>query len=224
MKTYKRILGISSLIIVLSCTVALINLKFQNEIEWLTFFALLLPVYIIIHYLISSKFGFNETDKKQPFFIISSIVSIVALIIIPLSIYIADAREQRTIKENERIKQNELSETLEKLKLPIDLGKDTTVYNIECQLKTRYSNENLEYIFSAKYLKNERPKIEAFLIELKDSSGFVISEILIDSWTNILDSDSKTQKGYTENNKIGFEDFKEYQRINTFDVAIRTKN
>jgi len=224
MKRYKGILGISSLIIVSSCTVALINLKFQNDIEWLTFFALLLPIYVIIHYLISSKFGFNETDKKQPFFIISSIVSIIAFIIIPLSIYFADTSEQRSMKENERIKQNELSKTIEKLKLPIDFGKDTTLYNIECQLKTRYANENLEYIFIAKYLKDEKPKIESFIIELKDSSGFVISEILVDSWKNIIDSDSKIQKGFTENNKIGFDDFKEYQRINTFDVGIITKN
>lgn len=224
MKTYKRILGIASSIIVLSCTVALINQKFQNEIEWLTFFTLLLPIYIIIHYLISTKFGFNQIDKKQPFFIISSIVSIVAMMIIPLSIYIADVCEQQTIKENERIKENEISEILEKLKTPIDLGKDTAIYNIECQLKTRYSNKNLEYIFSAKYLKNVRPEIEAFIIELKDSSGFVISEILIDSWSNVLDSDSKTQKGYAENNKIEFNDFKEYQRINSFDVAIRIPN
>ena len=127
-------------------------------------------------------------------------------------------------KENERIKQNELSKTIEKLKLPIDFGKDTTLYNIECQLKTRYANENLEYIFIAKYLKDEKPKIESFIIELKDSSGFVISEILVDSWKNIIDSDSKIQKGFTENNKIGFDDFKEYQRINTFDVGIITKN
>ena len=84
--------------------------------------------------------------------------------------------------------------------------------------------QNLEYIFIAKYLKDEKPKIESFIIELKDSSGFVISEILVDSWKNIIDSDSKIQKGFTENNKIGFDDFKEYQRINTFDVGIITKN
>ena len=224
MKTYKRILGITSLIIVLSCTMVLINLKFQNDIEWLTFFAILIPIYVIIHYLISSKFGFDETDNKQSFFIITSGVSFIALIIIPLSIYFVDTNEQRTIEENERIKQNELSETLEKLKAPIDLGKDTTIYNIECQLKTRYANEYLEYIFSAEYLKKERPKIEAFIVELKDSSGFVISKISIDSWTNIIDSDSKTQIGFTKNSKTKFVDFKEYQRIKTFVVAIRTKN
>ena len=224
MKTYNRILGIASLIIVLTCIVGLINLKFQNDIKWLTFFALLIPIYVIIHYLISTKFGFNDTEKKQPYFIISSVASIIALIIVPLIIFIVDKSEQRAIEKNERIKQNELSETLEKLKTPINLGKDTTVYNIECKLKTRYANKYLEYIFSAKYLKEEKPKIEAFVVELKDSSGFVVSEILIETWTNILDSNSKTQKGYTANNKTEFNDFKEYQRIKTFDVAIRTKN
>lgn len=222
MKIYVRILGIATSVIILVCIIILINLVIQSELDWLSFFIFLLPLYIIIHFTIATKFGFYETKNKDSFFVISSISSIIILIIIPLVFFFTDRNEQQIIEKNEMNQQKELSESIEKLKTPILLGKDTTVYNIECQLKTRYADGNFEYIFSAKYLKDERVNIEAFIVELHDSSGFVVTEITIDSWTRALDTESKNLIGYTKNSKIEFFDAKEYQRIETFNVAIRT--
>jgi hypothetical protein len=111
---------------------------------------------------------------------------------------------------------------IKKLELPMDLGNDTTAYNIHCRLKTRLYKNNLEYIFYAEYLKEQRPRIEYFSVELLDSSGFVVKEIKIESWDNIVD-DSNEQIGFKEKNKISFYDSEEYLRIKSFDVAVSTK-
>ena len=69
------------------------------------------------------------------------------------------------------------------------------------------------------HLTDQRPNITYFIISLKDSSGFEISEIVVDSWIRNIDTAGKIN-GYSEDNKIEFDDFKEYQRINTFEVAV----
>ncbi len=221
MKLYTKILGITSLIIIFISIIVLINLKYTDEIYWAQFFLLLIPCFILLHYLISSKLGFSkEPFAKQRFYIISSILSTLSLIIIPLSIYIIDFQAQKLsdkIRNEEKVRILEIKEKLEK---PIHLKKDTTVYNLECSLKTRLIDGYLEYIFRAEFLKNERPEIKTFHVKLKEKNGFLLREITFDDKTRLFKPDSKTLDGYLKDGQIKWSDYKEYQKISSFDVSV----
>jgi hypothetical protein len=192
----------------------LVAARIYDEIDWFAFFILLLPLYVLTHFVIANKIGYNESHiKNQNFFKISSILSILVFICIPLTLLFIDRKEKK-----------ELCSRIEKLKQPLDLGKDTTVFNIECNLRTRYTDKNLEYIFHAEYIGSDKPKVKAFEISLLDSSGFKVDAITIDSWTNRMDSESKEHIGFSQKGKKTLYDYTQYERIKTFDVGVRLLN
>jgi ABC-type transport system involved in multi-copper enzyme maturation permease subunit len=213
MKTYRKILGITSLLILLATVVFLVFQLLEDRISGLTFFLLLLPVYVLVHYLIASRFGFRSRfENQETFFVTSSLLSIFALILIPLTIYFFDNHENEQLREYS-----------EKLEQPKELAAFTGMYNIECSLKTRLVDNTLEYIFSANYQDAERPEIDSFKIELKENSGFMVDEFNIDTLIRVIDYESNTISGYTKKGKIPWKDPRKYEKIQLFEAALRVK-
>lgn len=224
MNTLKKILGISSLVIMIAVLLYLVKLLYSDEIEWISFLALLIPCYVIFHYLISTKLGFDESNVyKQRFYVIGLIFSFILLVLIPFTVYFFEQKEAEELAEIQRQKEIEYQNKIQSLKEPKDLGKDTTVFNIECSLKTRFIDEKLEYIFTAKYLKERKPEIRSFTIKLLEEYGFVVEKIVISDWTRMLDPDSEILRGYGKRGSIPFENIDKYGKITSYEVSIITK-
>ncbi len=153
MNTYKKILGVFSSVLIIASMAYLTYLLADGGIEWLDFFLLLLPALVFIQFLIAHKFGFlYNSDSKQSFFVVSSLLSIIVLIIIPLTIYKVDFDQKKQLnliyEQKERTKAEAASKKAErrlKLEEPIDLGKYTTVYNLSCTLKIRLIGGKIDY-------------------------------------------------------------------------------
>jgi hypothetical protein len=211
MKTYRKILGILSGLIVLSVIVLLVG-EIDEYFSWLHFFLLLIPLYIVIHYLISTKFGFeSRNNSDSSFFKIVSIISIIIFILIPLSMFYFQKKTER--HENAK---------LEILKQPKTYKTDSTVYDITCNLKTRYEDKKIDYVFQAIYgSPNKLPNITGFIVHLQDSSGFEVFEMVITDWTNSYDAKRNELIGIHKAGKISFPNSNDYSRISSFKAAIR---
>jgi hypothetical protein len=213
MKTYKKILGIVSALIVASLTVLLVVDFIDEYYNWLEFFGLLVPIYIVGHYLIATKFGFEIGDNtKKSFFVVSSSVSIVLFILIPLTLFYLQNKEDK--QEQAR---------LEILKQPKVFANDTALYGIIYEFKTRYENENIDYVFRAIYPKSTKvPDITEYVIDLQDSSGFQVDKISINEWANLWDDKQDGRLGVSKAGKHSLPEKDKYERIHSFSVGIKS--
>jgi hypothetical protein len=205
MKLYLKILGILCLLFAIVALVFII-IDFVNY-EDIEIFILVIPLYVLLHYLLLTKLGFTSDFKiKSKLFSVITIISFIVFICLPL-IYIGkDVSNKKMIEE---------------LKVPKILT-DTTLYDIDCLIKTRYDNKNLDYLFRAEYIKEDIPTIKAYHVSFIDKDGFVVYEIKIDEWIKKLDVKTNNIGGCRANGKFKL-DSKEYARIADVDIAISKK-
>ena len=172
-------------------------------------------------YSIGTKFGFHEPNKGINIFykitcicvLLSSIGGFGNLIV----------QDYRSNQEEEKRRVKDSIESAELLEV-IDWGKDTTVFFIECQLKTRFKKKwgnsgEMEYIFKSTFLR-EGVSIEKYIVTLRDKNTFKIGGFEITSKTSLWDPKNKRIGGAYADGEIKLS--KEiYKAIDHFDVSIK---
>jgi hypothetical protein len=213
MKLYSKILGILSGIIVLSLLgliVYLLLFESNNSTEKIIALSLLIPIYILFHFLIIHRFGFslnNQYTKQQRTVILAiTIISFSFLFTISLKAYLEANRLSREEKLFEEMK---------------DWGTDSTAFHYYGHLKTKYVDKKIFYQLSVRSKIPFTSSLTGFIIHLLDKDGFLIDEISITDYSNLVDED-KTFGIQSNSNK--YIDLKDYSRIGKWNLLVTTKN
>lgn len=212
MKTYSRILGVLNLVIVLSAIVFLIFVSVEGSSnDRVVSVALFIPVFLLLHFLILNKFGFNyndeSKDKYRNVLRVSSLLTL-TLFFFPLR-YVYE-----TYKENDRIE--ELSN---KFKVSQDWGKATTAYQGTGGLKTKYIDGNMHYLLQVTSKKLLEKGLYGVTLKLLDEDGFLIEETYITEYTIV--TDDGTPLGINVNSSIGMS-VDDYSKIGGYGISVST--
>jgi len=206
MKTYTKILGIFNAIILIVGIVALVAFT-ADEQDWLITSLFIIPIYLNAHYLIATRFGFKKHEPSKQTSIITISLSVLTLIlvgIIPLTSW------------------NSYKKITNELETSRDWGQDTTLYNIRTDLKTKLIDNQLNYVFKARFdKKRETPNIGTYIVKLYDADGFEIEDFEIKEWTGKMDSLATKQLGIDSFGKIYWSDWQSYREIDSYNVAVR---
>ncbi len=213
MKTYSKILGVVSTIIILGILGALIyGITYEDgsSDDKLMALSLLLPVYVLLHFLLIHRFGFNlnaeYTPAQKKTILIISIISFTFLLSIPLREYLS-ARQLATHERN-----------LEEMK---DWGSDSTAFNYYGQLKTKYVDRKIYYQLSVNSKTAFKSTLTGFSIHLLDKDGFLIEEVPITDYSILVEEDMTNGIHSNANRDM---DLDNYSRIGKWDLLVRTKN
>lgn len=238
MKLMRKIYGILCLLLLMVATIILSYSFYTEPEDWYEILSLSIMIYIFVHYLILTQFGFTELpllNEGSRYLKIISIVVLVFFVIIPTSsFYVGNKKNiEYQMRENEEKQEKEriekvLLERKTQLEKPKAWGIHTTVYGIKCELTTRYLNRKLDYIFKAS-LPNENKKVLSYYISMQDSAGFEIFQISVSDWANNLDKDGN-KYGISANSSMSFgidepdSDIEnKIESISSYRVAIRSE-
>lgn len=193
MKIYSRILGIMTFLIALfffGLLIYLLIFEFNNSNEKLIGLTGLIPIYIVIHFVILHRFGFDlktEYSTKQSRSILIASTILFAILLSLIGWQILDAIKLHKLEEIAKKETEELYSHLSKLRT---FDKQTTAYGFEGELQTKLSSDNsLLYKLKIKSKKPFNPELVTFIIEFHDKDGFLIKTINIKNYTRIIDDD-----------------------------------
>lgn len=213
MKTYSKILGIVSALIILGILGVLIyamTYESSSSGDKLIALSFLLPVYVLLHFLIIHRFGFNlnaeYTPAQKKTILIISIVTFTFLLSIPLKTYL----KSRELANREK--------SFEEMK---DLGSDSTAFNYYGQLKIKYVDRKIYYQLSVNSKTPFKSNLTGFTVHLLDKDGFLIEEIAITDYSNLVEED-KTYGIHSNANR--YMDLDNYSRIEKWDLLVTTEN
>lgn len=213
MKTYNRILGILSGLILLAVLGLLAYLAFTEITllsEWLIMSLILIAIYVLLHFLIINRFGFNivETSKKDGLIVIlmtGSLILVMLLVSVPslISVY----NSQSEIKE---------------LEITKDLGTDSLL-NFDGALKIKYVDNKLYYQLRINTAEKDDDILNhRFQIKLLDKDGFFIKEIKIEDFSTQINKDLEVLS--ITANTSEFLDKEDYKRISSWLLGLDSFN
>lgn len=214
MKTYIKVLGLLSLLTILTAAgfLTAIAVK-ENGSDRIFAISLFIPLYFIFHFLVANKFGFsfNQEDSMsyRKLFIVSSIISFLITFILPM--YLVKNEISKMIQE--RKYKQEFSEV-------IDWGNDTTFNSIYGNLKTKYYEDDFIYQVSIMSINNKHISLsDRFHIEFYDEDGFMLS------FNNLIDysyirEDRGRIIGITSNSRL-YMSFEEYSKIKSWRLYLK---
>lgn len=207
MKTYSKILGVLSGIIVLALFGLLIYIlivETKSESNVISILILLLPVYILGHFLIIHRFGFNlnteYTNGQRTTIVVTSIIALL-ISITPILFAFNKMEEKRSFQVMK------------------DMGLDYTAYNYNGHLKIKYVDRQIFYIIHISSSASFDDNIPTFTINLLDKDGFLITEFAIIKYTRVFGEDNKFIG--IESNTNAYMDIEEYSRIENWDLVVR---
>ena len=167
MKLYKKILGISSLVISLIGLGVLVFILIDgSEYDKISALFLMIPVYIVFHYTVLTKLGFDiDAEKNSRINLIGTIVILVLTLIFPFRYGI------------EFYKTKAIEKTLSE---PKDWGSDDNITTgVIGSLRTKYESNEIFYQLYLSGLKDSYFNLESFTIQLEDEDQFIINKIKI---------------------------------------------
>lgn len=225
MKYIIRIIGIFVTGILLFFTVVFI-IEMSDEPwghwEWRSY-VWLISFFMVWLYLVGTKFGFQIQESRMNVFYKISCIYVIVLSFGTLSNFIVQDYRNDQKEEKERVK-----DSIESAKLMevIDWEKDTTVFFIQCQLRTRFKKKRrdlgeMEYVFKSVFLK-EIVDVEKYVVILRDKNAFKINDFEITLKTDLWDSKKKRIGGAYAEGKIDLSK-ESYKAIDRIDVAIQKK-
>lgn len=227
MKIYCRILGILSFLITVSFLGFIIYLLVSiDDGPEKRFYQLILliPTYIIMHFVIIHNFGFNlkfEYSAKQSRSILITALLFFVILLLLIGWQIS---EIVTLQKQEEISRKESEELYAHLSKLRTFDKKMTAYGFEGELQTKFSAENvLLYKLRISSKKPFNPDLVSFTIEFHDKDGFLIKSINIKDYTTIIDGDKIV--GIVSNSKTDPWEFgaEEVESIANWRLLIGTK-
>lgn len=207
-----------------------LTIYYFSDWDWKAWKAWRACFFIIVgwFYLIGTKFGFQVQDNRiNAFYGVCCIFCLV--IILGGGSYslvhdvLAEQKNEQVIRVRDSIKNRQDSIYKKRdsmLQRVIDRGLDTTVYGIECHLKTRYNGGNMDYIFTSKFMRGV-VDVGAYVVTFLDKDGFKVCDIEITSFTRMF-KNNKIIGAYV-NDKINLSVLS-YESIDHFNVSIRSSN
>ncbi len=227
MKIYSRILGIITFLIALFFLGVLIYyvlFEADESTEKLLALMGLIPIYIVLHFVIIHRFGFNlkleYSAKQSGAILITSLI----LFVILLSLVGWQISAAVTLRKQEEISRKESEELYSHLSKLRTFDKQITAYGFEGELQTKLSTENtLLYKLRINSKKPFNPDLVSFTIEFHDKDGFLIKSINIEDYTRIVDGDKVL--GIVSNSKTDSYEFdaEEVESIANWRLLISTK-
>ncbi len=217
MKYIVRIIGILMMGVLLFLTY--IFIKESSDWDWEMYIVFICLVVGWL-YSIGTKFGFHDQKKEINNFYKVTCVCLLVLSFGGVGNLIVQSYKKDQENEKERVK-----DSIESAKLMevIDWGNDTAVFNIKCQLKTRFKKKwstegNMEYIFTSHFLKG-KINVEKYIVNLRDKNNFKIKSFEITSRTDLWDGRKKQIGGAKAEGEINLS-IKDYKAIKYYDVSI----
>jgi hypothetical protein len=224
MKTYIRILGI----LIFLMSLFFLGLFIYNAIDASTSkyklisLSGLLPVYIVIHFIIIHRFGFNlhaeYTSKQKNSILVTSII----LFIFLLSILAWQAINVVTLERQEAIDTKEYEELKSRLSQLRTWELQTTAYGYVGELKTKYSDGTLYYQLNVRSKNPFNPNLTGFTINFLDSDGFLIRSIQITEYSVMVDKDKIYGVASNSNTDIFSYEADEVDRIANWKLLVQT--
>ena len=155
MKTYIRILGILSGIILLGALIIVSVVAFIDEIYGL--FVFIIPIFILFHFIIAYRFGFKETENKRIFLIVS-LLTLFTIGFTPSVIFYKQ---------------------VQKPKKPITWT-ETYADSTKVVLRTRYKDDGVDYIFELWRVSTNFKRRTIVEVDFMDRDGFKVKSFKID--------------------------------------------
>ena len=204
MKIYSRILGIITFIIALFFLGVLIYyvlFEADESTEKLIALTGLIPIYIVLHFVIIHRFGFNlklEFSSKQSGTIVTTSLILFVILFSLVGWQIFAAVTIRKQEETSRKESEELYSHLSQLRT---FNKQITAYGFEGELQTKLTPDNsLLYKLGISSNKPFNPETLIFTIEFHDKDGFLILSQNIENYTRIAEGEKIV--GIVSNSKI----------------------
>ncbi|MFH0761099.1 MAG: hypothetical protein V2A67_06315 [Bacteroidota bacterium] len=183
---------------------------------------LFIPAYVIIHYIILTKFGFNKESKKDNvYYLLAGILIILVLLIFPVRIgfeYFQNKRE----KENQELLKKEMVEKRGEIKNWRDDENRTT--KIIGELKTKFEFGKIYYQLKLKGLKKSYSELEMMIIQFEDKDEFIINNIEIPfSLSSNITSYESNDSLYLEIKNSELFDSIDYDKIYNWELISKKK-
>jgi hypothetical protein len=204
MKIYSRVLGILTFLIAicfLGLLIYVIVFEANESSEKLLSLIGLIPIYIVMHFVIIHRFGFNfnveYTTKESRSILITSLL-LFGVLISFIAWQISDVVALSKKEEMEKKESEELYSYLSKLRT---YDKQMTAYGFEGELQTKLTSENsLLYKLKISSKKPFNPENVTFTIEFHDKDGFLILSHKVEDYSRVADGDKII--GIVSNSKI----------------------
>jgi hypothetical protein len=213
MKIYNRILGILSGLILLAVLGLLAYLAFTEITllsEWLIMSLFLIAIYVLLHFLIINRFGFNivETSKKDGLIVIlmtGFLILVMLAVSVPSLISVYDSQSE-----------------IEELEITKDLGTDSLL-NFNGALKIKYVDNKLYYQLRINTPEKDDDILNhRFQIKLLDKDGFFIKEMKIENFSTQINKDLEVLS--ITANTSEFLDKEDYKRISNWLLGLDSFN
>lgn len=214
MKLYKKIIGILTLLISLVGFGILIFILIDgSDSDRVPALLLFIPAYIILHFAVMTRFGFeNTSEKSSKITLIGTTAILVLILIFPFRYGIEYYQSRKVEKELNVLK---------------DWGNDENLTTgIQGLLRTKFESKEILYQLELKGNKESYSNLDAVTIQLEDKDRFIVDEIKIpfDGSANISsysyennDSLSLTVKGSSYLNS------EDYQKISHWELLAKQK-
>lgn len=226
MRIYSRILGIITFLIALFFLGALVKfilLDADESKEKLISLTGLIPIYIVIHFLIIHRFGFNLNSdfsaRQRNGILITSLISFGLLLIISTwQIF-----EVIELKKQEKISDKEIEELYSHLSELRTWEKQSTAYGYVGELKTKYLDQTLYYQLNIESKTPFNPALIGFTINFLDKDGFLIKSLEITDYSVKVDKDKIY--GLASNSSTDIFSYEPYEveRIASWRLFVRTE-
>lgn len=208
MKIYSRILGIiTSLIALFFLGVLIYYVIFEADesAEKLVALIGLIPIYVVLHFVIIHRFGFNLKLEYSTSQGSSILMTSLVLFVILLSLVGWQISEAVALHKQEEILRRESEELYSHLSKVRMFEKQIAAYGFEGELQTKISQDlrdALLYKLTVTSKKPFNPDLVRFTIEFHDKDGFLIKSVDINDYVRIVENDKVY--GLVSNSKIEF--------------------
>jgi len=226
MKIYSRILGILTFLIALFFLGVLFYFIFfeaSKSQEKLIALIGLIPIYIVMHFTIIHRFGFNldtEFSVNQRKIILSTSLILFGILLLTV---IWQLTEIASLQKQEAQNKKELEELLSSLAKLRTWDKVTTAYGYEGNLKTKFENEKLYYQLNVKSISPFNPGLVGFTINFLDKDGFLLKSLEVSDFSVMVNKDKVYGISSNSTTDIFGDESWEVESIASWRLLVRTK-
>lgn len=204
MKIYSRILGIITFLItlfILGVLIYYIIFEAGRSTEKLIALIGFLPTYIVLHFVIIHRFGFDLRSEYSSKESRSILITSIALFAMLFSLVGWQIYEAVTLSKKEEVLRKESEELYTHLSKLRTFDKQSTAYGFEGELQTKLTTDN-SFLYKLRIASKRpfNPEVVQFTIEFHDKDGFLILSHKIEEYSRVAEGDKIV--GIVSNSKI----------------------